>query len=106
MRAVLTVVEVPLLFEVGWQEDFDLVVVVFADEETCLNRVMSRDGVDRHSARAAFSTQMSLAEKVRMADHVIDNSGDLAVKARQVKKLFVKLSSRDFQIDIPGSDIS
>lgn len=94
-RAVFTVVEVPLLFEVGWQEDFDLVVVVFADEETCLNRVMSRDGVDRHSALAAFSTQMSLAEKVRMADHVIDNSGDLAATARQVKNLFEKLSSKD-----------
>ncbi|MCK4839739.1 MAG: dephospho-CoA kinase [Desulfobulbaceae bacterium] len=92
-RSALTVVEVPLLFEVGWQGDFDLVIVVVAAEETCLNRIMSRDEVDRHSALAAFAAQMSLAEKARMADHVIDNSGDLESTARQVKELYFSLSS-------------
>ena len=92
-RLVITVVEVPLLFEVGWQEDFDLIIVVSADDETCLTRVMSRDGVDRQAALAAFATQMGLAEKARMADHVIDNSGDMAATARQVKKLYVSLST-------------
>jgi dephospho-CoA kinase len=92
-RSLITVVEVPLLFEVGWQEDFDLIIVVSADDETCLTRVMSRDGVDRQAALAAFATQMGLAEKARMADHVIDNSGDIAATARQVKKLYVSLST-------------
>ncbi len=92
-RSVLTVVEVPLLFEVGWQEDFDLIIVVSADDETCLTRVMSRDGVDRQAALAAFATQIGLAEKARMADHVIDNSGDMEDTARQVKELYVRLST-------------
>jgi dephospho-CoA kinase len=91
MRPQITIVEVPLLFEVGWQDDFDQVIVVTADEETCLNRVMSRDGVDRHAALAAFATQMNPAKKAGMADHLIDNSGDLAATARQVKELYLNL---------------
>ncbi|MFO7604683.1 MAG: dephospho-CoA kinase [Desulfurivibrionaceae bacterium] len=87
----LTVVEVPLLYEVGWQDDFDLVIVITADEELCLDRVMARDGVDRAAALAAFSAQMSPAGKVGMADYVIDNSGDIEATARQVKKLYDKL---------------
>lgn len=87
----LTVVEVPLLYEVGWQDDFDLVIVVTADQELCLHRVMERDGVDRAAALAAFSAQMSPAGKVGMADYVIDNSGDIEATARQVKKLYAKL---------------
>jgi dephospho-CoA kinase len=93
MRPQITIVEVPLLFEVGWQGDFDQVIVVTADEETCLNRVMSRDGVDRHAALAAFATQMDPAKKAGMADHVIDNSGDLAATARQIKELYLNLSA-------------
>lgn len=87
----ITVVEVPLLFEVGWQDDFDRVIVVVADEEICLGRVMNRDGVDHHAARAAFATQMSLAEKAKKADHLIDNSGDLDATARQVEELYLSL---------------
>ncbi|MEN8135679.1 MAG: dephospho-CoA kinase [Thermodesulfobacteriota bacterium] len=93
VRSKITIVEVPLLFEVGWQGDFDRVIVVTADEETCLKRVMRRDGVERSSALAAFATQMSLAEKAGMADHVIDNNGVLAETARQVKELYLSLSS-------------
>jgi dephospho-CoA kinase len=91
-RKAMTIVEVPLLFEVGWQDDFDLTIVVFADEETCLARVMARDGVARSQALAAFASQMGLAEKVRLADHVIDNSGDLQETSRQVEKLYLDLS--------------
>lgn len=92
-RRIITVVEVPLLFEVGWQDDFDLVVVVTAATETCLERVMRRDGVDFTAAQAAFATQMSLAEKTGMADYLIDNSGTLAEAARQVKDVYARLSA-------------
>ncbi|MDF1578135.1 MAG: dephospho-CoA kinase [Desulfurivibrionaceae bacterium] len=89
---LLTVVEVPLLYEVGWQADFDLVIVVAADREICLERVMRRDGVDREAALAAFGAQMDPDEKVAMADYVIDNSGDIEATARQVRKIHADLA--------------
>ena len=69
------VVEVPLLFEAAWEDIFDRIVVVYADCNTCLQRIMRRDGVTLAEAKSGFVTQSSLLDKVVRADHVIDNSG-------------------------------
>ncbi len=90
-----TVVEVPLLFEVGWQDDFDRVVVVLADDQQALARLRQRDGVSRAEAEAAISAQMPLREKLTRADYVIDNRGSLAETARQVAELIVLLQGGD-----------
>lgn len=88
---LITVVEVPLLFEVGWQDDFDLTIVVAADEKTCLERLITRDQVDVQAGREALAAQMSLAEKVRLADLQIDNNGSIEETARQVQEIVEKL---------------
>lgn len=80
-------VEVPLLYEVHWEDLFDTVVVVSADYETCLNRLMDRDGLDKATAAKELQSQWSLAEKVKKADHVIDNNGQLSDTNSQVKHL-------------------
>lgn len=79
--------EVPLLYEVGWENLFDTVVVVYADYETCLNRLVERDGIERSTASKELESQMDLSEKVLCADHVIDNSGMLADTGNQVEHL-------------------
>jgi dephospho-CoA kinase len=89
------VVEVPLLFEAGWQDDFDLVVVVRADDQQSLERLQQRDWVSRAEAEAAISTQMPLNEKLVRADYVIDNRGSLEETARQVSELIVRLRDAD-----------
>jgi dephospho-CoA kinase len=81
------VVEVPLLFEVGWQDDFDVVVAVYAGQEPCLKRIVTRDQVTLEEGKAAINTQMSLEEKSLMADCVIENSGPLALTILQVHHL-------------------
>ena len=88
----LTIVEVPLLYEAGWQEDFDLVVVVAADDETCRKRIMIRDGVSHPEAEQALAAQMRIDEKTVMANHVIDNSGAWDDTVRQVEELIKKLT--------------
>ena len=85
------VVEVPLLLEVGWQDDFDCVVVVRADERQALARVRNRDGVKRREAEAAIAAQLPLSEKLALADEVIDNRGPLPETARQVAELIFRL---------------
>ncbi|NLZ16890.1 MAG: dephospho-CoA kinase, partial [Desulfobulbaceae bacterium] len=74
-RAPLVLVEIPLLYEAGWQIQVDAVLVVYARRAVQCCRLMRRDGVDRQQARRSLSAQMNLAEKARMADYVIDNSG-------------------------------
>ncbi len=81
------VVEVPLLFEAGWQDDFDWIVVVYAGPECCVERIVRRDRVSLEAGRAAVSTQMPLEEKALRADSVIENSGPLALTILQIYHL-------------------
>ena len=81
------IVEVPLLYEVRWENLFDTVVVVYADDETCLKRLMERDGMERNMALRELQSQLPLAEKKLRAEHVIDNSGLLPDTLGQVERL-------------------
>lgn len=87
------VVEVPLLFEAGWQDDFGCVVVVKSEDEQAVTRLMSRDSVSRTEAEAALAAQLPLREKIARADQVIDNGGDPAATALQVARLIELLIS-------------
>lgn len=83
--------EVPLLFETGWQGDFDWTVLVIADEESCIRRIVLRDLVSEEEARQAIAAQMPLQEKRRLADSVIDNSLSFAETLEQVRILSQRL---------------
>jgi dephospho-CoA kinase len=69
--------EAALLVENGSYEMMSALVVVKASEATQIARVVARDGVDEDAARARIEAQLPLAEKVRVADYVIDNEGGL-----------------------------
>jgi dephospho-CoA kinase len=86
-RNSMVIVEVPLLYEVKWEDLFDAVIVVYADSEVCLKRLMDRDGLDRSQTKEAMECQMKLSEKVLKADHVIDNSGNILDTQGQVEHL-------------------
>lgn len=77
--------EVPLLFEKGWQSDCDWTVLVFADEETCVRRIVLRDLVSEGDARQALAAQMPLREKIGLADSLIDNSSTFTETLQQLK---------------------
>jgi dephospho-CoA kinase len=83
--------EASLLVETGRHRDFDGLVVVSADEEQQLARVMARDGSTRAQALARLRAQLPLAEKRKVATHVIENAGDLADTRRQVEALVAGL---------------
>lgn len=71
----MSLVEVPLLYEAGWQNYFVAVLVVSADESVCRARVMARDGIDELQALAAIRAQMPIAHKLHLADYAVDNNG-------------------------------
>ena len=80
-------VEVPLLYEAGWDDDFSSVIVVYATDKCCLARLMQRDQLDREGAIQAIDAQLPLTEKARRADHLIDNSGTWEETCRQLLQL-------------------
>jgi dephospho-CoA kinase len=84
-------VEVPLLFEVGMEEQFDLVVVVSAHRKLRVKRLMDRDNVSRDQAEELLNVQMPDQEKVKRAGFLLPNDGSKAQLIRSVDRLYKKL---------------
>jgi len=90
-------VEVPLLFEVGWQQDFDHVVAVYAPQRVCAARTIRRDQVSRQQAESILALQLSSDEKAQKADSVVNNAGIWAATVLQVSHLVRQLEHRGLE---------
>jgi dephospho-CoA kinase len=90
----IAVVEAALHYEVHWNEAMDVMVVVSAPMSKRLTWVMQRDGVDEAAVQRRMANQIPLEEKVKRADYVIENSGDLATLDASVNKLIDWLKAR------------
>ncbi len=84
-------VDVPLLYETGWNSFFHASILVYVSEKVQLERLMARDNLDEKTARKTMATQMSLEEKKTMAEYIIDNSGSLEETEEQAQMVFNKL---------------
>ncbi len=78
---------IPLLIDTGHWEMIDQILVVDADEETQIERVMQRDGFTEKQAKAIIDNQVSRNNRLEAADQVIDNSGDITHLRNQVELL-------------------
>lgn len=85
------VLDAALLIETGYYRKMDKVVVVFADEEQQLNRLIERDCFTREQALARIRSQMPLIEKRKFADYIIDNQGSREETAGQARDVFQRL---------------
>ena len=89
--APIVVYDAPLLIEAGRGDLFRPLVVVSAPEGVQIERLLNRDGLDEPAARARIAAQMPVAEKVALADHVVDNGGTLEQTEAQVSALWEAL---------------
>lgn len=67
--------DAPLLFEAGIDDRCDAVILVTADTETRIRRIVERDGISEEDAVNRINSQMSDEAKIELADFVVDNSG-------------------------------
>lgn len=70
-------------------------IVVSAPSEVQIARVMERDGLDRDAATARLDAQLPLADKVAVADLVVDNTGSLDQLREEVARLWSRLRAGD-----------
>jgi dephospho-CoA kinase len=85
--------DAPVMIESGNYKHMDRMVVVVTDEATQMARLRARDGTDDAEGRRKIASQMPLAEKAKLADHVIDNSGDREATAAQVRRVVAVLTA-------------
>jgi dephospho-CoA kinase len=89
----IVVYEVPLLFEAKIHEWLRPVILVACDVDTQRRRLEQRDQIDSAAAQKIIDAQMSLEEKRRLADYVIENNGSLSDLERQVREVLAKIQA-------------
>lgn len=87
----LIVVDIPLLFESGYESLFQVVVVVYVPRGIQISRLIERNGLTYEQAEARLDAQMDIELKRNKANYIIDNSGDLAHTKLQVADLWDRL---------------
>jgi len=97
----VVVYDVPLLAEAAADRPirFDLVVVVNASAETRLERLVELRGLSEEEARRRLSSQASDAERLAMADVVIDSDGALEATLAQADDLYRRITERVSEAD-------
>ena len=83
--------DAPVMIESGTYKNMERLVVVATDEATQAARLRARDGADEAENRRRIASQMPVAEKAKLADYVIDNSGDREATVEQVRRVFAAL---------------
>ena len=95
-EGAVIVEDIPLLAETGQAADFEAVIVVEAQHEERLRRLVEVRGMSEADARARIAAQASDEQRRAIATWVIDNSGSLERTAAQVREVFTKITAGSF----------
>ena len=87
----IALVDVPLLYETGWERVFDLVIVVYVPPQIQLERLIQRDAMSPKEAQSRLDAQMPIDDKRQRADRVVDNSGTLEETTDQIHRIWEEL---------------
>ncbi|GAA3513880.1 dephospho-CoA kinase [Corynebacterium pilbarense] len=83
--------DMPLLVDLGLNQDMDLTVVVDVDKDERIRRLVAKRGLDEADARARMAQQIDDEARLAAADVVIDNNGPLDALDVQVAALVEKI---------------
>lgn len=86
--------EAAILFETGSYKNFDKNILITADLETRVARVMKRDNCSRDEVLQRINNQWSDEQKIKLADFVIHNNDDsrLIVQVEEILKKFMEMT--------------
>lgn len=87
----VVVLDAPLLLECGWEKTADTVWLVYLPEEEQIRRAMLRSGMNREEVKERIKKQLSLEEKKKRAQVILDNSGTLEELYAQVERALADL---------------
>ncbi|MDY0074364.1 MAG: dephospho-CoA kinase [Acholeplasmataceae bacterium] len=89
------VIDMPLLLEVGYQKQVDIVCLVYVDQETQLKRLINRDQLAYEDAYMRINSQMSLEEKKSLSDVIFDNTGSIEYLKTSIKDFLKHLEDEE-----------
>jgi len=87
--------DVPLLFEGKMQDLFDLTILVLITPEEQICRLIERNNLSEDEAKIRLQSQMPIADKIGLADIVIDNQDSVAQTRKKVEEIWEQLNNRE-----------
>ncbi|MGM0897266.1 MAG: dephospho-CoA kinase [Bacillota bacterium] len=81
------IMDIPLLFESKLQHMVDKILVVSVSEQQQLKRLIERNGLTEHDAKARIASQLPMSVKEEGADEVLDNNGSIDDTKRQLMSI-------------------
>jgi dephospho-CoA kinase len=87
------IVDAPMLFESGFDKECDYIVCVIADDDIRIDRIVRRDGITPHEARARIASQISNDDLKSRCDYVIYNNSDTTELDKQVSALIKQIEN-------------
>lgn len=91
----LILVEVPLLFEKRIEKQFHVVILVAADQDVKVKRLMDRDNISRRDALGLLNVQMTDDQKRDRADFIITNNGFRDEVFQSVDRIFQRFQAKE-----------
>ena len=89
----LKIAIIPLLFEVHWEKNFDIISCVVSKRESQIERMVTTRSMTRAEAEARLAAQLPVEEKARRSHYVIRNDGS-PDELREEARSFVEWISR------------
>jgi len=89
----ILIIDAALIYEAKIDRFMNKIIVVYIDKDEQIRRLIKRNNLSKDEALQRIKSQMSMKEKVKMADYVIDNSSSLDKTKEQVKKIWKNLVS-------------
>lgn len=78
---------IPLLFETGWDKDYDIIISLVSDREKQIERMMTTRGYTKEEAENRIKAQMSVEEKAKRSTYVIYNNGTKEALRESVERI-------------------
>ncbi|MGN0017607.1 MAG: dephospho-CoA kinase [Candidatus Gastranaerophilaceae bacterium] len=88
-------ISIPLLFEVGWQNEFDKILFIKTDDDIRLERLMKRNSLTREDALYRLNSQLGQEEKILKSDFVICNNTNISDLQNEINKFIILLRTME-----------
>ena len=88
-------ISIPLLFEVGWEDMFDKVLFIEANDDIRLLRLMQRNNLTANEAGIRMAAQNIQSEKIKKSDFIIRNNDDIMFLQKQIDEIIILLEDME-----------
>lgn len=85
---------IPLLFEVHWDADYDIICCIASSRDNQISRMMTTRGYSREEAEARLAAQMPVEEKAAKSHYTIRNDGSAEDLRREAERFVNWLTER------------